>query len=168
MFDIKPEWIPLITTLAGALIGYITAIITVRRAEKSEDRKIFILKLEEMHEVVRSIRQQYIEFYNDNLNSIMFDKERDLEGTGKLEIDRLEMLATFYFPETIPQINDLNIRRVEVGKVISEIILHQMKHSQSDKLISEFTRKCILIDEACVSIFEKLSSIAHKRLKIKS
>ena len=168
MFDIKPEWIPLIATLAAALTGYITAIITLRRAEKSEDRKIFISKLEEMHEVVRSIRQQYIEFHSDNLQSIMFGKERDLEKTGKIEMDRLEMLATFYFPETIPHINKLNARRVDVGKVILNVISLQMKNSISDDLISEFTHKCVLVDEACVSIFEKLSSIAHKRLRIKS
>ncbi|MBK9211352.1 MAG: hypothetical protein IPL71_24915 [Anaerolineales bacterium] len=97
----------------------------------------------------------------------MFSEEQDWEKIGKLEMDRLEMLARIYFPETIPQINELNIRRVDVGKVTTDLILLQMRPPVSDEHISEFTHKCILVDEACINIFEKLSSIAHKRLKIK-
>src|SRR3972149_749458 len=102
MFDIKVEWIPFITAIAGVLIGsifgYITTVMTLRRADKSENRAIFISKIEEMHELVRSIREQYFELYTENLDSIFFDEERDLENKKKLEMDRLEMLASFYFP----------------------------------------------------------------------
>jgi hypothetical protein len=165
------EWIPVIAALAGTLFGslisYLATLVSIRREDKSENRAILISKIEEAHEVVRSIRQRYIESYGAYSTHLLIDKKLESNERKIIEIDRLEMLGNFYFPEMLPQINELNIRRRELGKVIGEVLIVKIKRSRSNKLIyDDLTNRYEKVDEACVDLFEKLSSIARKRLNI--
>jgi hypothetical protein len=96
------EWIPVLAAFTGALvaglISYRAATIRLSKEDKAEKRDLLLKKLEETHEVVRSIRVSYRKTYSDAIMLIKANMHGSRDN-NPVEIDRLLMLVGFYFPE---------------------------------------------------------------------
>lgn len=165
------NWIPVIATLSGALIGgiisCIVTIITLTGAEKSEKRKIMMTKLEEAHQVARSIRQSYRETYAPMAAKLASGVDVSKKPSEPLEIDRLAMLVHFYFPELKSSITSLELAREKFGSVLTEGIMVDMKQTRPSKeIFDDLSQRYNELDKNCGQLLDQIALTAHRRFKI--
>lgn len=127
-------WVPVISALlASALTGvisYFLAAQRMRHEERVEKRTILIGKLEETHQVTRSL----LRFFGANYAQISVvvvapnapELADQLHGIAQQDadatIDHLTMLVDFYLPDLRPQLSLVEEAQGKYGRILTEIV----------------------------------------------
>src|SRR5262245_55859808 len=170
--SLMTEWIPVIATLAGTVVGgiisYFAKLSTLAKQEKSERRSIILSKLEETHQVVRSIRQIYKETYSDMLSHLVTGLPLSKDTGGPVEIDRLAMLIGFYFPELSPEVEALEASRNRLGAILAKGIVAGVKPQGSNKveLVNELNAQYDEVNHALQNLLNSITRVARKHIKL--
>lgn len=127
-------WVPVISALlASALTGVISYFLAARRMsheERVEKRTFLIGKLEETHQVTRSLIRFFGASYTQISAAVMVpnvpDLTKQLHGNTQhdvdMPIDHLTMLVEFYFFDLRPQLRLVEKAQEEYGKILTEIV----------------------------------------------
>ncbi len=166
------QWITVIAALAGAFIGglisYLATLVTIIRQERSEKRAIILEKLEELHLVARSIRQEYKEVYGELAGRLLAGlRSKENVSKGPLEIGRLAMLVGFYFPSLSLHVDHLELARNKFGEIIMKCITSDNKPSKEREALHEvLDQRYHAVDERCVQLLDAITKIARKKIKL--
>jgi hypothetical protein len=163
------EWIPVLAAFTGAvvagLISYRAAATRFSKEERAEKRAIFLEKLEETHEVARSIRLSYKRSYA-NTRMLLLTSKSEAESGNIVEIDRLLMLVGFYLPEILPAVDALEKSREQFGATIANsIVAITQPEAPRKELIHSLDSQYQQLDTACNDLLKAITATAQKYLK---
>jgi hypothetical protein len=163
------EWIPVFAAFTGALvaglISYRAAAIKMNKEDKAEKRTFILGKLEETHEVARTIRISYRKTYGDTVKLLMTN-EHETRGDSLVEIDRLFMLVGFYFSELLPAIEILEKSRVQFGAILADsIVAVTIPDTPRQPLLDSLHQQYRQLDMAFDEFLKAITNLSHKYLK---
>jgi len=164
------EWIPVIATLSGTLVGGILSILASAlkssKEEKTETRNIILQKLEETHLVTRTIRDENGKSFQGVAQLLITGKAQTTEPKPS-EMNRLFMLIGFYFPELLPTVETLNEERNKLGVMVANAIVAATKDIQSrEQTLDPLAKQTDKINAICDELMQELASLARQRLKL--
>jgi gas vesicle protein len=164
------NWITVVGTLTGAIIGAGIAILNARyqikTQEKREKNKYIVSKLEDIFESISQFRKSYKE------NSLAWMKtlssaqsELNLETKTNAPLERLQMLIGFYAPELKPELTKLLECRENYGDVLVDNFgVHKKDEQSRKKYLGALFHEERKISEQCDKIQEGLIFISKKYL----
>ena len=163
------EWIPVFAAFTGALvaglISFWAATIKLSKEESAEKRAIFLEKLEQTHEVARSIRLSYRRSYA-HIRMLLLTNRSETDSDSLVEIDRLLMLIGFYLPEILPAVDTLEKEREQFGATIADsIVAITQPEAPRQDLIRSLDLQYQRLDAACNELLKAITAIAQKYLK---
>lgn len=127
-------WVPVISALlASALTGVISYFLVacrIRHEERVEKRRFLIGKLEETHQVTRSLLRFSCAHYAQlstitmapNAPELTRQLQSSTQHDADMPIDHLCMLVEFYFLDLHPQLRLVRSAQEEYGRVLTEIV----------------------------------------------
>jgi len=164
------EWVPVISAFVGALVAgflsYRAAAIRLSKEETAEKRAIILQKLEETHQVVRSIRQSYRESIVHMIRFLLVNQSES-SASVPIEIDRLQMLVGFYFPSILSLVEVLETEQHRFGSVIAESIVAATKPNAARQALADsVVQQGNKIDAACNELMKAVTLLARDHFKL--
>jgi hypothetical protein len=119
-------WIGVVAALVGAIVGGSIAIINtrfqLREQRLREKNKLFLSKMEEIHEALSQFKDAYKAAFGERLLTA-YDAntpEKNEKNLPKVPIEKIQMLVGFYAPELKTHLSNLEEAKKSYGKMLIE------------------------------------------------
>lgn len=126
-FTALKEYMPLLSVLLGALIGFFASFITNWQSNKykteSEQLSFKRNKKEELYFTVARLKSEYRGYMGACILKVTNNEPFNFKENSDIHNwEKLSMITNLYFPDLKDTVKNLLTERDEVGKVIAEVI----------------------------------------------
>lgn len=162
------EWLPVIGTLLGAIVGGTIAFLISARQLKHQseldERKRQLSNFEGIHKVLSSIASQTGALSTLGIMHLTHGVKMSASSSGeKFPLDEAKMLVDFYAPSLRPDLNVIEAQWMILGRAIAEMMLTEKKTDEKvADLIVTLTTSSAEIAKASEAAKTKLTALVMR------